>query len=128
MRLNYTRISLLSSWNKPDTDADGMRDAEEDHDGDGLTAQQEQEAGTSPVDRDTDADGLTDDRESTHGTDALVADTDGEGLRDGAEVRAGTDPDRDLGSTRRGRHGPARHVAGFRRPPRVLQRFRRIRG
>lgn len=87
----FNAMAVLA-LNKPDTDADGMRDAEEDHDGDGLTAQQEQEAGTSPVDRDTDADGLTDDRESTHGTDALVADTDGDGLRDGAEVRAGTDP------------------------------------
>lgn len=78
--------------NKPDTDADGVRDAEEDHDGDGLTAAMEQAAGTSPVDRDTDADGLTDGQELTHGTDPLVADTDGDGLRDGAEVRARTDP------------------------------------
>ena len=78
--------------NKPDTNADGLQDAEEDHDGDGLTAAGEQSAGTSVVDRDTDGDGLTDGQEPTHGTDPVLADTDGDSLRDGAELRAKTDP------------------------------------
>lgn len=78
--------------NNSDTDANGVPDAEEDHDGDGLTAAQEQAAGTSPVDPDTDSDGLNDAQEPTHGTEPLSADTDGDSLPDGAEVRAGTDP------------------------------------
>lgn len=78
--------------NNADTDTNGVPDGEEDHDGDGLTASQEQTAKTSPVDPDTDADGLTDSAEPTHATDALNADTDGDSLPDGAEVRAGTDP------------------------------------
>lgn len=78
--------------NKADSDGDGVQDAEEDHDGDGLTAAGEQAAGTSAVDRDTDGDGLTDGQEPTHGTDPVLADTDGDSLRDGAELRAKTDP------------------------------------
>lgn len=78
--------------NKADSDGNGVQDAEEDHDGDGLTAAGEQSAGTSAVDRDTDGDGLNDGQEPTHGTDPVQADTDGDSLRDGAELRAKTDP------------------------------------
>ncbi|WP_460462961.1 VWA domain-containing protein [Arthrobacter pigmenti] len=78
--------------NNTDTDSDGVPDAAQDHDGDGLTAVQEQAAKTSPVDPDTDSNGLSDGGEPRHGTDALAADTDGDTLPDGSEVRGGTDP------------------------------------
>lgn len=87
----FNAMAVLA-LNKPDSDADGVRDAEEDHDGDGLRAAAEQSAGTSAVDRDTDSDGLTDGKEPTHRANPLLADTDGDSLRDGAELRAKTDP------------------------------------
>ncbi|WP_196881053.1 VWA domain-containing protein [Arthrobacter sp. CAN_A214] len=87
----FNAMAVLA-LNNTDTDADGVPDAAQDHDGDGLTAAQEQTAKTSPVDPDTDADGLTDDVEPSYGTDALAADTDGDTLPDGAEARGGTDP------------------------------------
>ncbi|MBT2597925.1 VWA domain-containing protein [Arthrobacter sp. ISL-72] len=93
----FNAMAVLA-LNKADTDADGTSDAEEDHDGDGLTAAGEQSAGTSAVDRDTDGDGLNDAQEPTNRTDPLRADTDGDTLRDGAELRAKTDatnPDTD---------------------------------
>lgn len=78
--------------NSADSDGDGVSDADQDHDGDGLTGAQEQAAKTSPVDPDTDGDALSDGDEPVHATNALDADTDGDTLPDGAEVRAGTDP------------------------------------
>ena len=55
----------------PDTDGDGIPDAE---------------------DTDDDNDGLSDLEESNLGTDPLVTDTDGDGISDGAEVLAGRNP------------------------------------
>lgn len=78
---------------KADTDGDGISDANEDIDQDGLTALQEQTAGTSPITADSDGDGLTDGQEVlTYQTDPLSADTDNDDLSDEAEVSGGTDP------------------------------------
>ena len=67
-------------------------DAGQDSDGDGLTALQEFELGTSVSAADTDGDGVADGDELTLGTDPLAADTDGDGLIDGDEIPLGTDP------------------------------------
>jgi hypothetical protein len=66
----------------PDSDTDGLLDAEEE------------ELGTDPDDPDSDADGLEDGPEvDTHGTDPLDPDTDADNLDDASEVRqTGTDP------------------------------------
>jgi hypothetical protein len=65
-----------------------------DVDGDGLTALEEFEAGTSVTDADSDGDGLADGAERReHDTDPLNRDTDDDGLADGAELDAhGSDP------------------------------------
>jgi alpha-tubulin suppressor-like RCC1 family protein len=67
-------------------------DAGRDEDRDGLTALEEFELGTSPLDADTDGDGLTDLEERKSGTPAVIADGDRDGLDDGQELRLGTDP------------------------------------
>ena len=87
-------VALLSHHPaKGDTDGDGMSDALEDLDGDGLSAAGEQLAASNPLAPDTDGDDLLDGAEvETHRTKATDADTDGDGLDDGAELRAGTDP------------------------------------
>ena len=64
----------------PDTDGDGLSDAEE------IVL------GSDPLDPDTDGDGLSDGEEAVLGTDPLDRDTDDDGLRDGDEIVAGTDP------------------------------------
>ena len=76
-----------------DTDQNGISDAAEDFDGDGLTNQEENTYGTSPWEEDTDEDGLPDGEEANaYGTDPLKADTDGDGLYDGDEEPLGFDP------------------------------------
>ncbi|MDW8012382.1 MAG: OmpA family protein [Bacteroidota bacterium] len=69
---------------------------ERDHDRDGLTNEEEEEAKTNPYHPDTDADGLSDFEElRRHYTNPLLADTDGDGLTDGQEVfRYFSDPTR----------------------------------
>lgn len=62
----------LTDPNLPDTDGDGLVDAAEDADGDGLSALGEQRYGTDPGRPDTDGDGIDDGSE----------DSDGDGLRD----------------------------------------------
>ena len=89
----------------PDTDGDGIPDAQEqamgtdpakaDTDGDGLSDSEERDQyETDPLVADTDEDGLNDgDEVLAHGTDPLNPDTDGDGLNDGAEVNEHrTDP------------------------------------
>lgn len=63
-----------------------------DTDGDGLSAQQERDAGTDPNKADTDGDGLTDGDEVARGTDPTKADTDGDGIDDKTELMQKTLP------------------------------------
>jgi hypothetical protein len=64
-----------------------------DTDKDGLTDEEEAEAGTSILSADTDGDGLFDLEEvKTWKTNPLNPDTDGDGFLDGAEVDAGYNP------------------------------------
>ncbi len=64
-----------------------------DSDGDGLTDDEEREAGTSVAKPDTDSDLLGDREEvQVYGTDPLRADTDGDTFSDGQEVRSGYNP------------------------------------
>ena len=65
-----------------------------DHDGDGLTNDEEKRLGTDPHKADTDGDGLTDGEEvNKYHTDPLKVDSDGDGLNDGEEVhKYHTDP------------------------------------
>ena len=64
-----------------------------DADEDGLSNQEELEAGTDPQDADTDDDGLSDyDELRRYETDPLDEDTDDDGLSDGLEVELGLSP------------------------------------
>jgi hypothetical protein len=64
-----------------------------DSDGDGLTDAEEKALGTNPLKADTDDDGLTDWAEvKIYHTDPLNPDTDGDGYKDGSEVIKGYDP------------------------------------
>ncbi len=64
-----------------------------DSDGDGLSDAEEVQLGTNPQAVDTDSDGLTDfDEVKIYGTDPKNPDTDGDGYLDGAEVKGGYNP------------------------------------
>ncbi len=92
---------------RPDTDFDGLLDAEEvlathtdpfvaDIDGDGLLDGEEVELGTDPMSTDTDGDGMPDSWEVPNGLDPLADDTagdlDGDGLANLCEYVIGTSP------------------------------------
>lgn len=78
---------------KRDTDGNGVSDAEEDFDNDGLTNLEEYKAGTDAFEEDTDEDGLSDYEELIkYQTDPLQEDTDDDGLRDGDDVDLGFSP------------------------------------
>jgi hypothetical protein len=86
-------LGLITDVNSGDTDSDGIPDADEDIDEDGLTNLQEQTQGTDPLKPDTDGDTLDDGFEvNSFGSSPLLADTDGDGLTDDSEFRLGTNP------------------------------------
>lgn len=63
-----------------------------DHDGDGLSTDEELALGTNGFEADTDHDGLSDGDEVALGTRPLTRDSDLDGVCDGAEVQAKLDP------------------------------------
>jgi hypothetical protein len=76
-----------------DTDNNGIDDAKDDSDKDGLTNLEEMQANTSPINPDTDGDGLSDKAElQTYKTNPLVADTDKDTIIDGREIANGSNP------------------------------------
>ena len=78
---------------KSDTDENGINDADDDPDNDGLTNREELDIGTSPFSADTDEDGLSDyDEVNKFNTDPLNTDSDNDTLSDGDEIAIGLDP------------------------------------
>lgn len=76
-----------------DTDGNGISDADEDFDQDGLTNLREQELGTRPDLADSDGDGIDDGTEmAVHHTNPLSVDSDGDGLLDQEELKLGLNP------------------------------------
>ncbi len=81
----------------PDTEPDDTSTSPPDSDGDGLTDAEEAAIGTDPDEADSDGDGLGDREELLVGTDPLDADTDGDGVDDGEDEDPGSvrSPDAD---------------------------------
>ncbi len=87
----YYMINM--SPTKADSDDNGVSDADEDPDNDGLSNLTEYNLGTHPLLEDTDDDGLKDGEEiNTYKTDALCVDTDGDTLSDADEIILGFSP------------------------------------
>ncbi|MGM9552598.1 MAG: S-layer homology domain-containing protein [Clostridia bacterium] len=91
---NYAEIYLTGTDpTNADSDENGIADADEDADEDGLTNKEEIDLGTDPIKKDTDNDGLNDsDEVNTYGTDPCNYDSDGDKLSDGDEILLGLDP------------------------------------
>ena len=79
-----------------DTDGDGMNDGwEQQHAGDGFDPTVNNATDNNPdndLNADPDVDGLTNQQEAEAGTSPTNSDTDGDGLSDGVEVGQGSDP------------------------------------
>jgi len=76
-----------------DTDENGIYDANEDFDNDGMTVLEELKYGTRPRNNDSDMDGVHDRIEIFElGTKPLDEDTDEDGITDGDEILLGTNP------------------------------------
>ena len=86
------KLGLLTNVTSADSDYDGVTDANEDADNDGLSNFVEQTRGTDPLLADSDGDSLTDPDEITRGTNPVLKDSDNDALDDDSEVRLGTNP------------------------------------
>ena len=76
-----------------DSNGNGIMDANDDMELDGLANKDELDIGTSATNRDTDYDGLNDGEEvKQYGTDPLNEDTDGDTITDGDEILLGLNP------------------------------------
>ena len=87
------QLGLITDIGSDDTDGDGIPDADEDLDEDGLTNIEEQALGTDPLKPDTDGDTLDDGFEvNSFSSNPLLIDSDEDGLEDDSEFRLGTNP------------------------------------
>ena len=81
-----------------DSDGGGVKDGEEDANGNGAVDPGETDPSVTPDDTDADLDGISDEDEAALGTEPGNPDSDGDGIHDGDEV-AGTGPLADFGPT-----------------------------
>ena len=89
----YEYFTLGTDPKKADSDDNGISDADEDFDEDGLTNLEEYNLGTDPFSKDSDYDGLSDyDEVKIYNTDPLKYDTDGDKVSDGDEIILELDP------------------------------------
>lgn len=89
----YEVFTLGTDPLKKDTDDNGISDADEDFDEDGLNNIREFTETTDPLSEDTDFDGLKDgDELNINHTNPIKSDTDGDKIVDGDEVALGLDP------------------------------------
>lgn len=89
----YEALYLGTDPSKSDSDDNGISDADEDFDTDGLTNLEEYNLGTDPFLEDSDYDTLSDkDEVNIHGTNPTKGDTDDDLVPDGDEVKLGLDP------------------------------------
>lgn len=89
----YEYYSLGTDPTKIDSDDNGISDADEDFDEDGLTNIEEYNLSTHPFVKDSDYDGLSDyDEVYKYNTDPTSHDTDEDKVTDGDEVILGLDP------------------------------------
>ncbi|MBD5135240.1 MAG: VWA domain-containing protein [Lachnospiraceae bacterium] len=88
-------IFLLTDPLKKDTDDNGITDADEDFDRDGLTNKYELQNDLNVWNSDTDSDALTDgDEVLKYHTNPNKEDTDEDGLLDGEEIKLGLNPNK----------------------------------
>jgi len=93
---NMFNVGVDLSSNIEDFDGDGIANAvDTDNDNDGLTDEEEEDLGTSPVNADTDYDGVDDLNDAFPTDSSEWADTDGDGIGDNSEspVRADVNGD-----------------------------------
>lgn len=82
----YEIFSNYSYPNKADTDDNGISDADEDTDNDGLSNLEEYKLGINPIDKDTDGDGLNDAVEIKYNMNPNNQDTLNDGIMDGDRI------------------------------------------
>jgi Bacterial TSP3 repeat len=89
--IEWEGLGILSLTD-PDSDHNGIGDAEDDADEDGIANRDEATLKGNILSADGDSDGLSDFEESEQGSSGLVSDTDQDGVEDGLEKLFGLSP------------------------------------